>query len=137
MLRPGIYSLADLSITTAVTSLALTPINGLEGMEELSVEFNFAYGSGGTTLKAWLQTSLSQGTRWRDLACFAATTASKQRDFSLRRTLDSALWTPGNGVLADDIIASSIVFGDQLRLLLTTTGTYAGGTVISVRAAVA
>jgi hypothetical protein len=137
MLRPGIYSIADLSITTAVTSLALTPITGLEGMDELSVEFNFAYGSGGTTLKAWLQTSLSQGTRWRDLACFSATTTSKNRDFSLKRTADTSLWTPGNGVLADDTIASSIVFGDQLRLLLSTTGTYAGGSVISVRAAVA
>lgn len=134
---PGIYTIADYAVTTAVAALALTPIVDLEGMEELSVDFNFAFGSGGTSVKAWLQTSLSQGTRWRDLACFMAATASKNRDFSLRRTADTGFATPGSGTLADDTIASSIVFGDRLRLLVTSVGIYAGGTVLSARAAVA
>lgn len=137
MINPGIYTIADYAVTTAVAALALTPIVDLEGMEELSIDFNFAYGSGGTSVKAWLQTSLSQGTRWRDLACFTATTASKNRDFSLRRTADTIFDTPGNGTLEDDTIAASVVFGDRLRLLVTSVGTYAGGTVLSARAAVA
>lgn len=137
MIRPGLYTIADHAVTTAVVALALSPIVDLEGMAELSIEFNFAYGSGGTSVKAWLQTSLSQGVRWRDLACFTATTASKNRDFSLRRTADTGFATPGSGTLADDTIASSIVFGDRLRLLVTSVGTYASGTVLSARAAAA
>lgn len=40
-----------------------------------------------------------------------------------------------NATLADDTIASSIVFGDRLRVVVTSVGTYVN-TTLSVHAAV-
>lgn len=141
-----IINLGDATITTAVSGLVITSgvssgatvpyIDGLDDMSELSMEFYFGYGSGGSTLNAWLQSSVSQGARWHDVACFSATTATMDRMLSLKRTSDTGLWTPTNGTLANDTVASSIVLGDRLRVLLTTTGTYAGSTILSCRAAV-
>ncbi|MGH6645108.1 MAG: hypothetical protein ACRED3_20680, partial [Bradyrhizobium sp.] len=75
MLNPGDYSLCDLSITTALNSVAQTPIQNLEGMVAATIEARFAWGSGGTTAKAWVQVTLDDGQTWNDIACFAFTTA--------------------------------------------------------------
>ena len=141
-----IFNLGDAMITTAFSGLVITSgvssgvvvpyIDGLDDMSELSMEFYFGYGSGGATLTAWLQSSVSQGTRWHDIACFGATTATTDRMLSLKRTNDTGLWTPTNGTLSANTVASSIVLGDRLRVLLTTTGTYGGSTILSCRAAV-
>ena len=141
-----IINLGDATITSAVSALVITSgvsggvtvpyIDGLDDMAELSMEFYFGYGSGGTTLTAWLQSSVSQGARWHDVACLGATTATMDRMVSLKRTADTTLWTPTNGTLAANTVASSIVLGDRLRVLLTTTGTYAGSSILSCRASV-
>lgn len=62
--NPGILDLGDFTITAAADSLDSAPvIDSLEGMTALSVQFMFAYGSGGGVkgLKAYLRTSLDQG----------------------------------------------------------------------------
>jgi hypothetical protein len=141
-----IINLGDASITTAISALVITSgvsggvtvpyIDGLDDMSELSMEFYFGYGSGGATLTAWLQSSVSQGARWHDIASFSATTETMDRMLSLKRTSDTNLWTPINGALAANTVASSIVLGDRLRVLLTTTGTYGGSSLLSCRASV-
>jgi hypothetical protein len=61
MLRPGTYSLGDPVMTTAVTALILTPVVDLDGLTAITLQVRFAPVSGGTTCKAWVQTSLDQG----------------------------------------------------------------------------
>ena len=61
MLNPGIYSLGDQLVTTAVTGLVLTPVVDLDGLTAVTLQVRFAPVSGGTTCKAWVQTSLDQG----------------------------------------------------------------------------
>lgn len=130
MITPGIKSLGDFTITTAATALG-DSFTGLDGMAEADVQVRLAYGSGGTTCKVFIQSSLDQGTTWFDLWCFAGLLASKVR---LRRLKpDGNELTPVDGALGDDTVASGIVLGDRMRAKVVSTGTYAGSTLVSVR----
>ena len=100
-------------------------------MGEADVQVRFAYGSGGTTCKIFIQSSIDQGTTWFDLWCFAATTSGKTR--ARRIKPDGNELTPGDGALADDTVSSALVLGDRLRAKIVSTGTYAGSTVTSIR----
>lgn len=135
MISPGLKSLGDISITTAGTQTA-TAVEDLDGMLAAAVQFRLAYGSGGTSVKAYLQTSLDQGTTWVDVACFAATTVSAVKVYNLSAlTPKTTAATPTDGSLTDDTSVDGIL-GDRLRVKVVSVGTYAGSTVLSVRAVV-
>lgn len=146
MNNPGIKNLGDVAITTALTSSVITDgtsINGedqafidrLEGMTALTLFLRLAYGSGGTTVRAYVQTSLDQGTTWIDIACVLFGVASETAILNLSGlTPKTTQITPSDGALADDTCVDGVL-GDRLRVKVTTTGTYAGNTTLSVRAA--
>ncbi|HPS70503.1 MAG TPA: hypothetical protein PLO19_07165 [Candidatus Cryosericum sp.] len=98
----------------------------------MSVEFIFTYGSGGTTAKAWLQTSFDDGATWVDVANFAGTTStlSKLYNFSGLTPVTTAA-TITDGSLADNTVIDGLL-GDKFRVKVTTTGTYAGSTTLKV-----
>ncbi len=135
--------LADsLAITTALTASILRTTSGLYGLRELVVEANFTYGSGGTTVDIWIQTSLDGGSTWLDIMQFAflTTTLRKIHACSLAvmggASADAALRTnitPTDGTLGDNLIIDGIL-GDMLRAKITTVGTYAGSTTLSINA---
>lgn len=129
-MRAGIYSLGDFQIGAAGTVIGPV-VENVAGAQLLDAQVRLAYGSGGTTVKAYLQTSLDQGTTWIDLWCFAGATASKTRLRSLAPT--AVELTPTDGGLADDTIAAGIVLGDRFRLKLVSAGTYGGQTLLSAR----
>ena len=132
MNSPGYYSLADLAITTALTGSAQTAIENLEGMLAASIQVKFAYGSGGTTAKVYVQTTLDDGITWVDVASFAFTTSSATKIVNLSGlTPKTTAATPSDGALADDTCVDGVL-GDALRVKLTTTGTYAN-TTLSVK----
>lgn len=133
MISPGIKSLGDFTITTAATAIG-DAVTDLDGMSEVDVQIRLSYGSGGTTCKVFIQSSIDQGTTWFDLWCFAGLLASKVR---LRRLKpDGNELTPADGALADDTVAAGIAIGDRLRAKVVSTGTYAGSTLVSIRASV-
>lgn len=129
-MRAGIYQLGDFQIGAAATQIGPV-IEKMEGVASIDVQLRFAYGSGGTSVKAYLQTSLDQGLTWLDLCCFAAATASKTRLRSLAPTAGEM--TPTDGALADDTVAAGIVLGDRFRLKVVSTGAYAGQSLLSAR----
>lgn len=132
MNSPGYYSLADTAITTALTGSAQTAIENLEGMLAASIQAKFAYGSGGTAAKAYVQTTLDDGITWVDIASFAFTTASATKVINLSGlTPKTTAVTPSDGALADDTCVDGVL-GDALRVKLTTTGTYVN-TTLSVK----
>jgi hypothetical protein len=132
MENSGVYSLAALGITTALTGQALTPITGLDGMSSVTLEANFQYGSGGTTCKVKVQTSFDQGTTWRDIAEFDFATAAAVKTANL--VANAAAGVSVYADLASEGVTQGML-GDQLRAFVTTTGTYAG-TTLSVNASV-
>lgn len=135
MLNPGDYSLCDLSITTALSGVAQTPIQNLDGILAATIEARFAYGSGGTTAKAWVQVSPDDGATWIDIANFAFTTASATKVINLSGlTPVTTAITPTDGAMADNTVQDGIL-ASLMRVKVTTTGTYSN-TILSVKVSV-
>ncbi|MEP9389655.1 hypothetical protein [Mesorhizobium sp. KR9-304] len=140
MENPGIWNLGDYSLTTAVTGEVITEnsdgdacIDDLEGMLAANVQIKFAYGSGGTSLKVYIQTTLDQGATWIDVACAAFLVASATKVINLSGlTPKTTAATPSDGSMTDDTALDGVL-GDRWRAKITSTGTYAGSTTLSVR----
>lgn len=134
MLNPGTYALADRAITTAVNETQ-APISDLAGMSAVTIQARFAYGSGGTTAKVYIATSLDNGATWVDIACLAFTTTGSVKVVNVSGlTPRSAPIIPSDGTLVDDTIIDGVL-GDRLRARIVTTGTYANS-LLTVRVAV-
>lgn len=141
----GIFSLGDEAISAAVTNLVITDgvsaagvaqsfIDGLDFAAAVTLQANFTYGSGGTAVKVDVETSLDQGSTWIGIARFAFTTSSAEKVVNLSGlTPVGTVYTPVT--LSDDSVKDGIL-GDRLRCRITSTGSYAGNTSVSVRASV-
>lgn len=122
------------TVTTAVTGVTGPVYQFRKGSpRNLSCQANFVYGSAGTTAKAWVQTSLDGGATWTDNGYFTFTTSSLRAGLNLS-SLDVA-GTAGAQVTLTDGTASASqdgIIGSLVRVKVTTTGTYAGGTTLQV-----
>lgn len=130
----GFTLVSALTITTAIAAVvvgAAVPL--LAGAKYLACQAAFVYGgSGGTTAKFWVQTTLDQGTTWIDIMSFAFTTSSATKVSAVVwSTALAAAVTPGSAALADNTILNGLL-GDQVRVLGTTTGTYGAGASIAI-----
>lgn len=123
--------LAETAITTAVTGTTTTPITKLAGMKYLVVQGTFAYTSGGTNAKFWVQTSIDGGTTWMDIICLYYTTADKVNYYSVAVNIGAnALEDKAQQDGALEVNGTTTgLLGDRLRLKYTTTGTYVGTTI--------
>lgn len=129
--------LAPLTITAAVGATGTTPVVFLAGMQYLSAEAIFVYGSGGTNATAYVQTSFDGGTTWVDVMAFQFTTAtaSKLSSVSAQIVPTAQAVAPSDGALTVNTALEGFL-GDRVRLKYVTTGTYAGGTTLAVYALV-
>jgi hypothetical protein len=132
MNNPGVKILYAGMIATPLTGSVVSPITGLDGMTAVSLEFNFQYGSGGSACTAIVATSLDGGTTRRQIARVDFTTASSVKVLNLSGLLSKAVTIYAD--LASEGVTDGIL-GDQLQVILTSTGTYAN-TNLSVRASV-
>src|SRR5882724_2354144 len=136
MNNPGVQTLAALQISAAMPQSLLELSSGtadLSGMTAITIDADFKYGSGGSTVVAIVVTSFDGGTTWRHVARFDFATASRVAQCNLEGLLSKGV------VSYADLAAEGVndgILGDRLALLLTTTGVYAGSTVLSVRASV-
>lgn len=140
----GLYNLGDVTITAALTDSVITSgvsaagaaqalIDRLEGMGAVTLSARFVYGSGGTSVAAVVQTSLDQGQTWIDVCRFDFTTANANKVANV--VAAGAVAPAAVAALAVEGKLDGIL-GDRLRVKVTSTGTYAGNTSLSVRAAV-
>ena len=120
-----------LAITAAITASVENEISGLYGVKSLVMETNFVYGSSGTTCKVWLQTSLDGGTNWIDVIQHDFATTSARKVSTIDVDAAATAVTPTDAALGADAIVDGIL-GDRWRVKVTTTGTYAGSTTLSV-----
>lgn len=124
------------TIAAAVAAVVTEPLSlgGHEGAARyLGLQANFLYGSGGTTVKAWVQTSFDGGANWIDIANFAFTTAALRKVAGLTVNVAATHATPTDGTLADNTINNGLI-GDRIRVKYTTTGTYGGATSLEIKA---
>lgn len=139
----GTKNLGNASITVAVTASVITEgislnnveqsfVSDLQGALAASFLFDFSYGSGGTSVKAYLQTTLDQGNSWIDVACVTFTTSSARKAINLSGlTPKTTAISPSNGALADDTCVDGFL-GPNWRVIITSLGTYVN-TNLSVR----
>jgi len=123
------------TITAAGTATG-DVVAGLGGAEVVALHANFDYGSGGTNVTAYVQTSLDLGTTWMDIACFVVTTADARRVFTVGPQVGAgtAMVTPNTLALAASTQVPGVL-GDRLRVQVVSTGTYGGATTLAIHAA--
>ncbi len=128
----GIYTLVSTGVTTALSAQSYTPTLNLDGATAVSLEANFQYGSGGTSLALWAQTSCDGGTTWRDVARFDFTTSTLVQYANLSGLTAKAVTT--YATLASAGVNDGLIC-NQLRAVITSVGIYAN-TTVSLRASV-
>ena len=132
---PRIYSRSTLlpahTIGAAETAIVTAAV-AIRGAKYLTAQAKFLWGAGGTTTKAWVQTSIDGGATWVDIMCFAFTTSAATKISAVTSTIALAAGvTPTDGTMADNTILTGLL-GDLVRLKYTTTGTYTGATSLAV-----
>jgi hypothetical protein len=122
------------TITTAQTGVAGTALQTKDwAPENVSIQCNFTYGSGGTSTDVYVQTSLDGGATWTDLAECNFTTATARKVYNVSGlTGGAAALSATDGSLAANTALAQGVMGSKWRTKLTTVGTYAGGTTLQV-----
>jgi hypothetical protein len=100
--------------------------------DSLAIQANFLYGSGGTTVDAYVQTSFDGGGTWTDIANFHFTTSAARRLYNLSRlTSVTSIATPTDGSISNNTSVDGLL-GSQFRVKWTTTGTYGGATSLAI-----
>ena len=126
--------LLNQTITTALTNATGTvlQVQGQMGVESVTLQANFTYGSGGTNATVYIQTSFDGGGTWVDIACWQFTTSSLRQVANLSAlTPVTTLYTATDGSLTANS-AKDGMLGNLFRTKTTTTGTYAGNTTLRV-----
>ena len=128
-------------MTTLLSSHAITTAQSLATVgsvlpvppdcTSITIEGSLTYGSGGTNVKAFVQTSLDGGSTFIDIMCLAYTTASLRKVANVTRSTATAPATPSVGAMSDNTQLSGII-GDIIRIQVVTTGTYAGSTTLDI-----
>jgi len=129
----GTFSLGDFSITTAATQVGEVVVD-MGGALAVTLSARLAYGSGGTSCYALVETSLDQGVTWVQIARFDFTTSGLQKVLTVSGLTPRLAAASAGSLSADTALDGTL--GDRLRATVVSTGTYAGSTVVSVRAAV-
>jgi hypothetical protein len=137
MLNPGVYNLGQQAIAAALTDQVITVgpgndpfIKNLQGILAANLWCDFVYGTGGTTCVVIVETSLDQGVTWIPIARFDFTTANGRKICNLSGLLSKAV-TAVAALSVEGV--NDGVLGDMTRAKVTSTGTYAGNTSVSVR----
>jgi hypothetical protein len=128
--------LKPLAITTALAGYSAGPLVLDGAPRNLTLEAELVYGgAGGTSVDAYVQTSLDGGASWIDIAEFHFTTSSANAVFNLNaQTPVTTQYTPTSGSLTANTAKDGIL-GPRFQILVNSTGTYGAGTMLAVYAA--
>lgn len=95
----------------------------------LLAQFKLASPTGGTTIKAYLQTSVDGEATWIDIICFAFGNSAETKISKVQATNAlTANTTPSDGALTDDTVLDGVI-GDQCRVKYVVAGTFSAGTI--------
>ena len=115
----------------------LSPVFDIEpgDLKNLLVEAQFARAGGGTSVDAYLQTTLDGGATWIDIRNFHFTTTSLNQivNHSSATPVTTAV-TPTDGSMTANTSIDGIL-GSQIRIKYTVVGTYTGASLLAIYAA--
>jgi uncharacterized protein YjlB len=121
-------------ITAAGTLLSQTfdvKANGQKLPLNLCAQAALVYGSGGTTIDVYVQTSFDQGATWCDVMNFHFTTSSLREVGNVNRQTAVVPAAATDGSLASNTKNDGIV-GRLWRAKVVSVGTYGGSTTLTV-----
>ena len=118
-------------ITTAATVVTEPFVFVPGSVQSIALQSDFTYGSSGTTVKVYLQTSLDAGSKWVDIAAHAFATTSLNKVSAVRRAVARAEAVVTDGTLSDDTELDGLI-GDRVRIKYVSVGTYATSTTLNV-----
>ena len=112
---------------TAATSITVGGTAFMVPEETTGASFMYVFdsGTGGTSTKAYIQTSVDGGTTWQDVSSFAATTSDLNKVSGVSAHNAHTHATPTDGTLTDNTDTDGW-FGSQWRVKYVTVGTYVG-----------
>lgn len=120
------------TIGAAIGVTTTTPATLPAPPRSLAVQANFTYDSGGTSVDAYLQTSLDKGATWIDVAQFHFTTASARFVYNLSsETPVTTEYTPTDGTLSANTAKDGLL-GPMFQVKYKSTGTYGGASALSI-----
>ena len=134
-------NLGDYAISAAVTNYVITSqpdedgatqpyIETLDGMLAATLQINFVPGTGGTSVRVMVETSIDQGTTWIEVWRALFGTTAELNAINLSGLTPRGSVTPA--ALADDAVNDGL-FGQRWRAKVTSVGVYAGNASVSVR----
>jgi hypothetical protein len=124
--------LLNLTLTSPISVTTSTPMQVRDEVPTLLAQCAFTYGSGGVSADAYLQTSIDGGASWIDIANWHWTTTSGKSVCNLSsNTVITTFYTPTDGSLASNTCKDGVL-GSQFRVKYQSSGTYAGGTTLTV-----
>lgn len=107
-------------------------VEDLDGILALSLQAQFLYGSGGTSVTVYVQTSIDQGQTPIDIAALQFTTASATSIVNLSGlTPKTTPAVPSQQALAAGTCLDGVL-GDRFRAVVVVVGTYAASTILNV-----
>lgn len=124
--------LATASITSPVTDTVSEPEVGLGAFTELTVQARWSPTGGGTSLIAYIETSIDGGVSWVDIARIDYATGSRLAVFGI---VSGSLAVATYAALSSEGTRAGFL-GDRLRLRYTSTGTFSAGSQLTVHYAV-
>jgi hypothetical protein len=127
-------TLLTLPLTTAISQATAGPSFQFQQQSgqaptRLTVQFALTWGSGGTSVDCYLQTSLDGGTSWVDIANFHGTMSSLISIANFNAQTVVALFSPTDASIASNTVKDGIP-GSHLRCKYKSSGTYASTTLI-------
>ena len=142
--NPGLYSLtfanqAAVALAIAGAGTFIGDVVGgqaggpnLEGALSASIEAKFAWGAGGTSVTAYVQTSLDGGQTWMDVVALQFTTTSATSVVNLSGlTPKTTPVTPTNQSLSAGTCVDGFI-GDRWRVVVVVVGSYSASTLLTL-----
>jgi hypothetical protein len=133
--KQELKTLLSKTLTSAYSIVATTPGSFTERPVSLAIQANFTYGSGGTSVDVYVQTSLDGGVTWVDIAQFSFATTTARKAYNLTNAAVTTQATPGDGTLTGNTCVNGFL-GSLYRIksVVVASSAYAGGTTIVVTA---
>lgn len=131
MENPGVFTLFAAQISAPQSSAAATPITELDGISAATFVARFAYGSGGASLVARVQTTFD-GQTWYDVARFDFATAAATK-YAVVSGIQSQVIASLASLSAEGI--NDGLLGNAFRAVIDSTGSYGGNSLLDIRMA--